>query len=128
MSVTLSITGMETVRANLKQYGERAMALGGQALYQEAEIVMTDAKENYVPVDQGILRASGFVNPPQADGDEVSVTMGFGGAASDYAIVQHERMDFKHTTGGPKFLERPVMSVARTLAQRIAARIKGLAG
>jgi hypothetical protein len=111
---------------------QTAMVAG---LAKEAELVMTDAKENYVPVGQppedkhpGTLRASGFVDPPVVEGDHIEVTLGFGGAAEPYAMVQHERLEFHHTVGTAKYLETPMLAAAAGLDLRLAARIKGASG
>lgn len=98
------------------------------ALYQEAEAIMADSKANYVPVDTGVLRDSGYVEQPEIDGNEISVTLGYGGAASAYALVQHERLDFHHTVGGPKYLERPFLDAAAGLEERLADRLEPLLG
>ena len=104
-------------------------------LYKEAELVMTDAKENYVPVGQppedktpGTLRASGFVLPPVVIGNHVEIVLGFGGAAEAYAMVQHEHLEYKHTVGQAKYLERPMLKAATGLDTRMAARIAAASG
>lgn len=124
MSLRLEITGTEQLIAALQAYGANALPTAGAALYQEAEIIMATSKEEYVPVDLAILKASGAVLPPEIDGDSVMVQLGYGGAAKAYAVVQHERMDYRHTVGGPKYLERPLLAAASGLAARLAARIR----
>jgi hypothetical protein len=57
-------------------------------------------------------------------GDDVSVTLSYGGPASDYAVVQHERLDYKHSVGGPKYLERPLLEAASGMGERIAKKIR----
>ena len=122
-SLTFTLTGTADVQAKIAaamaQIGVKAEA----ALYQEAELIMTEAKKR-TPVDVGTLRDSGHVQPPERDGQGVSVTMGFGGAAEDYAIVQHFDLSLKHTVGQALFLSSPIQEVAPQLAERIARRIK----
>jgi hypothetical protein len=125
MSLTVTITGTEQLRAALARIGADARPQIAQALYQEAEAIMADSKENFVPVDLAILRASGHVQLPTIEGDNVTVAMGYGGAAKDYAVIQHERLDFKHPVGGAKYLERPLLKAASGLAARLADRIRG---
>ena len=87
---------------------ERAIRKLESALFQEATKIMTDSKENFVPVDLGTLRESGTVLPPERSGSTVSVQMGYGGFAESYALIQHENLEFRHPNGGgPKYLERP---------------------
>lgn len=94
------------------------------ALYREGEDIMTTSKSRFVPVDQGTLRASGHVERPQVGRNRVSVTLGYGGAASAYALIQHEAMDFRHTVGGPKYLERPVNAAAASVAAAVARAVE----
>ena len=94
------------------------------ALYREAESIMTRSKADFVPVDTGVLKASGHVQPPEITRGRVSVTLGYGGAASAYALVQHERTDFHHTVGQAKYLEQPVLEAAAGLGQRVASRMR----
>lgn len=81
----------------LTNVGKEEMA----ALTAEAELIMTDAKKN-TPVDTGTLRSSGIVTPRPADH---RVDLSFGGAASAYAAIVHERLDVHHPVGEAKFLE-----------------------
>jgi hypothetical protein len=94
---------------------------------EEAEATMTTSKESFVPVDDGILRGSGYVEDPQIDGDTVSVKIGFGGPAAAYAAVQHENLAFHHDVGEAKYLERPLMERVHGMAERLAARIAEVA-
>lgn len=125
MSLTLTITGTEQLRAALMRVGTDARPQIATALYQEAEEIMAVSKEQYVPVDLAILKASGHVQLPEMDGNDITVKLGYGGAAKDYAVIQHERMDFKHPVGGPKYLERPLLAAASGLAKKLADRIRG---
>lgn len=92
-------------------------------MYQEMQIEMAESKQR-CPVETGILRASGTVSKPEIDSyDNINVTLSYGGAARDYAIVQHERLDFVHKVGEAKFLES-VMNESQThMNARIARRI-----
>lgn len=100
-------------------------------LFQQCEIVMTDSNTNYVPVRDGILRASGFVKRPVIEPGKISVTLGYGGAAKAYAAVQHENLDYKHPAkdnpggqaGQPKYLERPLLMHAGEIMQAVGATV-----
>jgi len=87
------------------------------------ERVMAEAKAR-TPVDTGTLRASGHVAPPDVGASLVKVVAGFGGAASDYAIVQHERLDFNHPSGEAKFLERPFLERAKMMPRSLARGVE----
>jgi len=120
MSAEFKLTGLQELLANFQRLGHDTTDATAPALVQEAESIMT-ASKHIVPVDQGVLRASGYVAPPEIHGNDVSVEIGYGGAASDYALVQHERLDFNHPGGGEaKYLEKPFMAAERGMDQRMA--------
>jgi hypothetical protein len=88
----------------------------------EANLIMTESKRD-TPVDTGTLRGSGHVQPPKVGLQTLSVTMGFGGAASAYAIIQHERTDLRHQSGTAKFLERNVKAHELSFARRLVKHL-----
>lgn len=148
-SVTFTHSGLaQMTRRVALILGMLPAEIGGE-LYKLGEEIMTDAKDEYVPVDQGILRGSGFVNEPVVETAQISVTLGFGGAAEAYALKQHEDLSLHHPpkdTGhdehrlsnmdarpnaGSKYLERPVLAKAHLLPERcgaIVARVYAEAG
>lgn len=109
--------------SNIKKVAREFPGEAAAALYQEAQIEMTESKRR-VPVEHGILRASGFVAEPQHSGKNISVTMSYGGAAEDYAIIQHERLDYHHPLGGQaKYLESVINESRPFMLARIARRM-----
>lgn len=96
----------------------------GSSLLEEGESIMTDSKENYVPVDQGQLRSSGHVQGPDREGGSIFVILGYGGAAEPYALIQHESLHFQHRVGQAKFLEKPVLAAESGMGRRVGDRIK----
>lgn len=100
------IRGMKELKAALKKVRDDAKAAANRAVYVAGNEVMTEAKIR-APLDLGPLRASGYVTLPQ-DG---KVELGFGGAAAEYALVQHERIEFKHEVGEAKYLEKAINAV-----------------
>jgi len=116
--------GLDKLQADLGSATREVRRGAARALKREGEKIMTTSKQRFVPVDLGPLRASGFVQPVVIVGNRISVTLGFGGAASAYALIQHENMEFQHTRGGPKFLERPVNNAARRVAVAVGRAVE----
>jgi hypothetical protein len=135
--------GAKEVIDTLKKLAEKFPDRVAAAIYQEAQIVMTESKRRCpVASDGGILRASGQVSLPVRKGKNISVTLSYGGAADAYAIAVHEHLsshsppswvtaeDNGHpvqwtTPGtGPKFLEGPINEAAEDMAARIAKRVQ----
>ena len=128
------------ITEGLKKWGARAIPALGRALYEEAEVTMTQAKRN-TPVLTGAMRASGHVLPPTYSLHEVTVTLGFGGPAGSgnhagetnktdvgYAIVVHENLSARHIVGGAKYLERAIVEaqgrMPRSLPRRATAILR----
>lgn len=144
MSIELTVTGTDELKAALAKLGENTQPKMAAALYQEAEAIMATAKERYVPVDHGVLRNSGFVQQPKIDGDDISVTLGFGGVAKAYAIAIHEHpsgssppswmkaesagrpVKFSPSGAGPKYLERPLLEAAKNLVAHLGDRVRAM--
>jgi hypothetical protein len=91
--------------AKISNGGPWAVARG---LYKAAEIIMGDAKEFFVPVRHGHLRASGRAHVPKVVGHEVVQLLSFGDAAVKYAWVQHENTRFRHRVGTHHYLSKAI--------------------
>lgn len=93
------------------------------ALYLEAELIMTDSKMNYVPVDSGMLRNSGTVLKPVVDSNGVTVVLGYGGPSADYAVVVHEYPP-SYGQGKNKYLSKPLNKAERGLLNRVSEHMR----
>lgn len=134
-NVRVKIEGADRLRRILiDSPGRVAVGVGG-ALRVEAENIMAESKD-LVPIDTGTLRASGFVAPVRVRGPHVEVEMGYGGAASAYALAVHEHPS-EHSPGswrsgvtwsrpgtGPKYLERPALAASRGMGVRLGQAIE----
>lgn len=120
--VTVTVTMSPGLKAVLAKLSTPAKYVA-VALYQEAEEVMGKSKEAYVPVDQGTLRGTGHVQPPEIHGGRVWVELGYGGPAAPYALVQHEHLGYRHTVGRAKYLEQAVLDSVPGMSDRLAASI-----
>jgi hypothetical protein len=112
---------MMKVKLNMNFAGAEKVTLNdlAMALYASGEAVMTDSKENYVPVVDGTLRGSGFVEEPKLKGSTLSVTLGYGGAASEYAVVVHEAPP-TYGQGKNKYLTTPLYMSAPDIPRWMA--------
>lgn len=124
MNDGFTLEGMDDFLRRLDALDSGIGPASARAVKKEAETIMTDSKRNYVPVEDGVLRNSGYVNDPEVARDSVSVEMGYGGAASAYAVVQHENLNFKHRDGrSAKYLEKPLIAAMRGMDERLAKAI-----
>ena len=117
------INGVKQMQAKLELAANNLIRAQALALRQEAEIEMTESKKR-CPVDVGTLRASGHVVGPTLEGKKMHVDLVYGGAAEDYAIVQHEELGYFHKVGQAKYLESVLMESLPYMGARVAARIK----
>jgi hypothetical protein len=127
--ITVSVTGAEDVRQRVLAMAKAAPGRVADALVAEAEMTMADSKL-LVPVVTGTLRASGHVQKPVIAQREVSVTMGYGGAASAYALVTHENPRAGATGGvspsGQRYKRYSRVGQWKYLEQPFLARVSGL--
>lgn len=108
----MAIEGADELRKNLKALEKEYPEAAEASLYEEAEAIMTIAKEE-CPVDTGRLMNTGYVHPP-SNGE---VELGFG---TDYGPYVHE-------------LNHPFLRIAidtRTVGflDRMVKRIQGRVG
>jgi hypothetical protein len=116
------------VAGALVAFAQQFRAAVAGALVEEAEETLT-ASAPLVPVDEGILKASGRRGDVEDDGTDISVTIGYGiPGAEPYAVVQHENLDYQHTVGQAKYLEQPVNERAGSAPERIAERVRARMG
>lgn len=124
--VSITLTGTDELVAALRKgvkNAPRAVAVG---LNVEANDILRESKAE-VPFDLGVLHDSGDVEPPRVTRRGVEVTIGYGGAASKYALAVHEMPrsnKFQRPGSGPKYLERPMLAAARGFASRVAKTIR----
>ena len=121
-----ALSGRFEFLAKLKDLDEDVIAgtLAGLNLIHEE--IMTVAKERcpVAPVRGGTLRSSGRVLPAYIEKGQIISRGGFGGAAEAYAVVQHERLDYKHTTGQAKFYESAMLERSSDLGVKLVEATK----
>lgn len=114
MTINVKIEGREQVKRELRAAGKRGIKGLLRGLKIEAEGVMRLSKRE-VDVDEGVLRASGFVKRPVRTRAGAAVTLGYGGAAQAYAVYLHEGTG--PAVGRPKFF--PPVAPFREWAKRV---------
>lgn len=69
----------------------------------------------------GRLKASATAAPVQINGHSIAIQVGFN---TEYAAIQHERLDFIRDQGQAKFLEAPLRANQPTVPATIAASLR----
>jgi hypothetical protein len=129
MQIDIRVPNARQVGKKLMRMGKEGQTLLGGELYREGEGIMTLSKQEYVPVEYAVLKDSGHVQLPKMSSRGVSVTLGFGGAASSYAVHVHERIFapsgrlVHHPIGQAKYLEVPAMLRASGMGPRIVSNL-----
>lgn len=140
MAADITIVGLKELRSTIAKAGAKAVPMLAAAMFTEAEFIMAKSVA-ITPVDTGVLRGSHAVLPPKIAGQRVTVTFGYGGAASKYALAVHENPRSGHTggvtpsgvrrehyaqSGQWKFLEGPAAELFPTSPQRMAVSMRTL--
>lgn len=113
----------QAVARALEALANKAPAVMGEELFDAMETRVITPAQDLAPVDLGPLRASAYVSPPKVSRGEASVTGGFGGAAAAYAEIQHENLQFEHTVGEAKYLEKPLLAFMSRFVEYIGKRL-----
>ena len=136
MATKVRLTGVQAMQRKLAAISDRFGDRAAGALFRFAERrVATPAKQQYVPVDFGVLKGEIIVFAPQRRGFTISVTIAAGtGASAPYALAIHEHpskysppswrgttVTFHPSGRGPKYLEKPLMAAVASAAQELAA-------
>ena len=107
----------------LDAISKRVPLEAARALNEEHEIVMTQAKQ-LAPVDTGVMRASGTVDPPTITSRGIESKGSFGGASEKYVQRQHEDAALSHTVGQVKFYEQPFLERARQVGKNVVRALQ----
>ena len=110
-----NVSGMDGVFRKKQAGQKRAPVVFDQEIYRGGQKILS-ASIKVTPRDTGALRGSGTVN--KIDG---GVEIGFGGAASAYAMIVHEK-PANYSVGGIKYLETPFNQMAPAVIENAFRR------
>ena len=119
LRIQINESSKRLVMRNLKKLQADIMEGARQAVVKEARI-LRDKSKRLVPVQTGKLRDSFFSRKGLVTNEVYEHIIGYG---EDYALNQHENLNYKHEQGQAKYLSQPVDEQAGTAPQRWAARI-----
>lgn len=94
---------------------DRIRAAAQDGLLDAAEVIKQDAVDR-APLETGHLR-----NSANTAVGHLEAAVGFD---TDYAVIQHEALDFDHGDGEAKFLENAVIANRRVVGDILAAAIR----
>lgn len=128
----ITLVGAAKVTDVLTRGGRIGVEVLVEVLRTESLLAFRDSQRR-TPHATGVLRSSGVVRPPAVAGTHVEVELGYGGAASKYALRQHEDLSLNHPDpsnpnsdprGSAKYLETPVRNQTRGLAGRLRSELE----
>ncbi|HQN48347.1 MAG TPA: hypothetical protein PL104_02685 [Caldisericia bacterium] len=119
----VKIEGIEELQRNLKNLAKKNVETAKKAMTDIGYDLLMKSRA-IVPIDKGILAQdsdAGFISET-----ELIVTYGMG-MARDYAVIQHERLDFQHAPGREaKYLEKPFRENIQNYISTLAEKLKGV--
>jgi len=120
----VDVSGLDDTIEKFRRVQDDGLPAVATALYLEANDIF-NRSQTLVPVDTGTLKSSGEVSTPDIIGDSIEVSIGYGGAASEYAIYVHEDMEANHAfPTQAKFLEQPALEALDGMADRLARSLR----
>lgn len=88
---------------------------------REARELLAIIKSEWIPVDKGGLRRSGSVQRVKVNKTTRKTVVVFN---KSYAWEQHENLDFKHSVGTAKYVERPLLMKMNGMSTRLANDVR----
>jgi hypothetical protein len=115
----VAFTNLPRVLGQLRRWGQAHYDGAAAASVDAAEEVLARAKY-YCPIDRGDLRSTGRVEIELRELRRASAQIRFGDAHVPYAVIQHERLDYRHEPPtSAKYLQRAVDELAPRMTLRI---------
>lgn len=111
MSATADISAFlrstQALSAGVRQAAAVALKRFSWHVLGQAQQLAPEGGGPFSPRDPepGRLRDSAHADQVQDDGQAITVLIGFN---TEYAAVQHERLDFRHSTGQAKYMETAI--------------------
>jgi hypothetical protein len=102
------LTGFEGVIEDIRRQAAGILESEAESLASDLRDLLEEIKRDYVPIETGELRDSGYVNGPFFQNGAWTVEIGFG---AEHALIQHERLDYYHPHGQAKYLEEPLQQL-----------------
>ena len=133
MIIDVTLRGAAELAAIFDSVGSGTFMRGiATGVFAEANRIMRVSKR-MIPLEDGILRGSATIYPVVISGTHWEITMGYGGAASAYALLQHENLSFHHpglkskrkgqTGRHAKYLSEPVRMAVPTIEARLSRSV-----
>lgn len=119
-----NIADMRKLAAHVPGEVGNALKEVADELVPECKAVTPVADRTYGGNPPGTLRDEIHSEGPIWQGKVVIVKIMTGPRSAAYAAVQHEDLDFLHSIGEAKFIERPLGKASRYISARVAAKIK----
>jgi hypothetical protein len=121
--MNVRVSGLERFTAQLTGLGRRLEETLGEALKEDLEDTALPLSQELVPVLTHDLQNTAYVDGPFIVQGGVGVTFGYGDTDVDYALLQHENLDFAHPNGGQaKFAEVALLAWTADGPARVAQR------
>ena len=97
-----------------------------QSILTEVGTEIVNAMKAGAPVDTGALKKSGklLVNEKHVGENVPAIVVTYGNDKVDYAIYQHENLDYFHNIGQAKFIEQPAREYRLTLIHIVEREFK----
>jgi len=117
------MTGTDAVKAYLLNMAAITPRKVEAAVYQVGNQALTESKKR-VPVDTGDLKRSGQIDEPVVSANQISVRMGYGDTAVDYALIVHEDTTANHPNGQSHYLSSVIDELRPEFLSKVEARLK----
>jgi hypothetical protein len=122
MVQTSGVTGLEVCKRNIKAVKKKYVEQGAKALEAWGRKTMDDSKNNYCPIDTGLMVGTGNIQMIRG-ANRIEVILYYN---TDYAPTVHEKAGVYHPIGQAGFLRIPFNNHAPELLKTVAQYLKAV--
>jgi hypothetical protein len=117
----VNVTGGQAIAQDLARLRTAGVEIAKKVLAEKTQAMASMAKD-LAPYEDGSLRDRIMATPPVAERDGTVRAS----VKADLSIIQHEDLTLQHTRGGPKFIEKAVVTLGPEIPAALADEMRRL--
>jgi len=121
----IRLIGIPRTKQRMRKKAKESKEKLRRGMWKAGRFLLARTQE-LVPVDTGALKKSGklLVNEKHVGENVPAIVVTYGNDKVDYAIYQHENLDYFHNIGQAKFIEQPAREYRLTLIHIVEREFK----
>lgn len=125
IQTSMKLGGVEALVRRVEEVGRDRLGKLREGMEQAAQIIF-DKSQEYVPVDTGVLKATGKIVETSSSSTHFQFSVSYGRAVAPYAVFVHEMVQIPHDPPTrSKYLEAAVKETREQCSRAVRLAMKG---